>query len=338
MEQTLATSSPPAFLSPFDTVLEVENLSYRYIQRTGKWGKSDCGSRPALDRVSLSVRGGEIFGLLGPNGGGKTTLFRILSTAFLPLEGSAKIFGEDLFKSPEKVRLKIGVVFQSPSLDKKLTVFENLLHQGRLYGLSGGSLRKKIKDLLLRVGLQDRAGDWVETLSGGLQRRLEIAKGLLHNPKLLLMDEPTTGLDPGARRDFWELIFELRKGGMTILMTTHLMEEAEKCDRIAIINVGQVVALDTPAALKEEIGGDVISVETKDPQELARHLKAKFGLASIVLDQVVRIEKDRGHEFVPQIVSSYPSDILSITIAKPTLEDVFVHRTDHRFWKGAGER
>ena len=337
MEQAFTEVSPPAFSSQPDTAINLEDLSYRYEERAVKWGKTASLARPALDHVSLSVKAGEIFGLLGPNGGGKTTLFKILSTTFPLLQGSAEIFGDDLSKSPEMVRRKIGVVFQSPSLDKKLTLSENLTHQGRLYGLNGAPLRIKIKSLLLRVGLEERADDLVETLSGGMQRRLEIAKGLLHTPSLLLMDEPTTGLDPGARRDFWEMIFELKGSGMTILITTHLMEEAEKCGRIAILHEGRIVALGTPSALKEEIGGDVISIEAKEPQDLARHLKAKFGLEAIVLDRFVRIERDRGPEFVPQIVSSYPSEILSITVSKPTLEDVFVHRTGHRFWKERDE-
>ncbi len=289
--------------------------------------------KPALDGVSFSVRRGEIFGLLGPNGGGKTTLFKILSTLLVPSSGRASLFGQDVLAASDAVRKKIGVVFQSPSLDAKLTVKENLVHQGHLYGLSGKPLESKIQETLAALALSDRRDDRVEILSGGLKRRAEIAKGLLHNPELLLMDEPSTGLDPGARKDLWDLLAELKKSGMTICVTTHLMEEAEKCDRLAILSEGKLVALDRPETLKEEIGGDVIWIQSERAEELARKIKSDLGVDARAIEGAVRVEKERGHEFLPQLATRYAADIQSLTLAKPSLEDVFIRKTGHRFWK-----
>lgn len=291
------------------------------------------GQSPALDRVSFSVERGEVFGLLGPNGGGKTTLFKILSTLMNASSGRAFLFGSDIAAEPDAVRRKIGVVFQAPSLDIKLTVFENLMHQGHLYGLSGRTLEVKIEELLKRLALLERRDDRVEILSGGLKRRVEIAKGLLHSPELLLMDEPSTGLDPGARKDLWDHIAELKRGGMTICVTTHLMEEADKCDRIAILSEGKLVALERPQALKDEIGGDVIAIQSKDPEALAQRIKTDLKMDVRVIDGAIRLEKERGHEFLPQLAGRYSSDILSISLSKPSLEDVFIRKTGHRFWK-----
>jgi len=226
--------------------------------------------RLALNGVSFEVQPAELFGLLGPNGSGKTTLFRILSTLMVPVAGQALILGHDAAKEPSQLRREIGVVFQAQSIDLKLTAAENLRHQGHLYGLHGGALRKRISAILERVGLSDRAKDKAETFSGGMQRRLELAKGLLHGPRVLLLDEPTTGLDPGARRDLWQYLRILRdEEHVTVLVTTHLMEEAERCDRLAILNEGKLVALGTPLELKREIGGDVMVLETKNAEALA---------------------------------------------------------------------
>ncbi len=225
------------------------------------------GERLALANLSFEVRAGEIFGLLGPNGSGKTTLFRILSTLMTPTGGRASIQGFDVARDPNKVRQQIGIVFQARSVDLKLTVAENLKHQGNLYGLSGAHLKSRIDDVLGRVGLLDRKGDFVETLSGGMQRRVELAKGLIHSPSILLLDEPSTGLDPGARRDLWQYLETLRdEEGVAILVTTHLMEEAEHCDRLAILNEGKLVALGSPFELKSQIGGDVVLFETQNPE------------------------------------------------------------------------
>jgi ABC-2 type transport system ATP-binding protein len=291
--------------------VDVEGLTHRY------------GERVALDGVSFAVRSGEVFGLVGPNGGGKTTLFKILSTALVPASGAARVAGIDVRDGA--VRRKIGVVFQSPSLDGKLTVAENLLHHGHLYGLSGGGLRQRIGEELARFGLADRAGDRVEKLSGGLQRRVELAKSLLHRPEVLLLDEPSTGLDPGARRDLWDALRSLK--GVTVLLTTHLLEEAERCDRLAILHKGKVVALGEPMALRAEIGGDVVTVRSREAERLAAGIREKLGELPQVVDGTVRLARDRGHEFVGRLVEAFPSLIESVTVAKPSLEDVFMSKT-----------
>jgi ABC-2 type transport system ATP-binding protein len=302
-------------------VIRIERLGHRYDQRQ------------ALDDISFDVRPAEIFGLLGPNGSGKTTLFRILSTLMLPTEGRAFVMGYDTAREPNQVRREIGVVFQATSVDAKLTAAENLRHQGHLYGLSGSVLKQRIAEMLGRVGLADRARDRVEKLSGGQQRRVELAKGLMHHPSVLLLDEPSTGLDPGARRDLWLYLKMLRDDeGVTVVVTTHLMEEAEHCDRLAILNEGKVVALGTPAELKREIGGEVIVMETHNPESLARRITARFGGPCNVIDGKVRLEREHGHRFVTDVVEAFPGEIDSISVSKPTLEDVFIDRTGHRFW------
>jgi ABC-2 type transport system ATP-binding protein len=302
-------------------VISVQDVVHRY------------GERAALNGVSFDVRPAELFGLLGPNGSGKTTLFRILSTLMIPEGGHATIMGFDVARDPTNLRRQIGVVFQAQSIDVKLTAAENLWHQGHLYGLHGASLKSRITEMLGRVGLSDRAKEKAETFSGGMQRRLELAKGLLHHPSVLLLDEPTTGLDPGARRDLWQYLAVLRdEERVTVIVTTHLMEEAERCDRLAILNEGKVVALGTPDDLKHEIGGDVIVLDTKNPDELAERIRARFDLEAQVLQAQVRIERENGHRFITDLVEAFPGEIEAISVSKPTLEDVFIRRTGHRFW------
>ena len=292
------------------------------------------GERQALAGVSFDVRGGEIFGLLGPNGGGKTTLLRILSTLLLPSSGRAAVFGLDVERDASAVRRRIGVVFQSKHVDGKLTAAENLRHHGHLYGLRGGELKDRIRQSLTRFGLLDRQADRVETLSGGLRRRLELAKGLLHQPGLLLLDEPTTGLDPGARRELWDYLGRLRgQENLTVVLSTHLLDEAERCDRLAILHRGEIVATGSPDALKSEIGAEVILVETPDPQHLLPLLKQRFAVDASIVGGKVRFEHPRGHEFIPQMVEAFPGEIQSAMVSKPTLEDVFLHRTGHQFWE-----
>ena len=257
-----------------EPVISVQNLVHRYENRT------------ALNGVSFDVRSAELFGLLGPNGSGKTTLFRILSTVMIPTSGRALVMGSDTAKDPSIVRRQIGVVFQAQSVDPKLTAYENLWHQGHLYGLSGSALKKRVEEILSRVGLADRSKERVETFSGGMQRRIELAKGLLHHPGVLLLDEPTTGLDPGARRDLWQYLTVLRdEEQVSVLVTTHLMEEAERCDRLAIMHEGNLA----------------------------------------------------GHRFVPDVVEAFPGEIQAISVSKPALEDVFIHRTGHKFWSENSE-
>ena len=312
--------SPASGEAAQTAVIQVDNLRHQY------------DTRVALDGVSFEVRAGEIFGLLGPNGSGKTTMFRILSTLMLPSGGRALIAGLDVATQPNRVRRQIGVVFQAPSIDVKLTAEENLRHIGHLYGMRGEALNARIKEMLGRVALADRAHENAETFSGGMQRRLEIAKGLLHQPSVLLLDEPTTGLDPGARRDLWQYLNTLREQGITIIVTTHLMEEAERCDRLAILSQGKLVALGTPTELKREIGGDVILFEARDPESIAARIRQRYGIDAAVLDGKVRLEREGGHRFVTDVVEAFPGEIDAISISKPTLEDVFIHRTGHRFW------
>jgi ABC-2 type transport system ATP-binding protein len=303
------------------SVISVQNIAHRYDRRT------------ALDGVSFEVRPAELFGLLGPNGSGKTTLFRILSTLMLPSGGRAVILGHDVATDPTGLRHKMGVVFQAQSIDIKLTAAENLWHQGHLYGLRGATLNSRIIDILTRVGLADRAKEKAETFSGGMQRRLELAKGLMHHPSVLLLDEPTTGLDPGARRDLWQYLRILRdEERVTVIVTTHLMEEAERCDRLAILNEGKLVAMGTPAELKQEIGGDVILLAAKDPESLALRLRERFRVDAQVLDGQVRMEKTNGHRFITDIVEGFPGEIDAVSVSKPSLEDVFIRRTGHKFW------
>jgi ABC-2 type transport system ATP-binding protein len=303
-------------------MVQIEDLHHRY------------GERTALDGVSFAIRPAEIFGLLGPNGSGKTTIFRILSTLMLPSRGRAVIHGFDTAQNPGDVRRQIGVVFQASSIDVKLTAAENLRAVGHLYGLKGAALTARVSEMLGRVGLSDRAGERAEAFSGGMRRRLELAKGLLHHPSVLLLDEPTTGLDPGARRDLWQYLSILRdQEHVTVLVTTHLMEEAERCDRLAILSLGKLVALGTPAELKQEIGGDVILLETRQtPESLAEKIFNRFGLPAQVIGGKLRIEKEQGHRFAAEVVEAFPGEIESISISKPNLEDVFIHRTGHRFW------
>ncbi len=298
----------------------------------------DYGSRRALRGVSFSVHQGEIFGLLGPNGGGKTTLFRILATLMRPTAGNASILGHDVVDEPAAVRSAIGVVFQSPALDRKLTIRENLELQGRLYGLRGSFRKEAISVMLRRVRLEDRANERVERLSGGLKRRVEVAKGLLHRPRVLLLDEPSSGLDPAARSDLWEHLGELRqREGVTILVTTHLMEEAERCDRVAILNEGELVTCGAPRALREAVGGDVIVISAPDAESLVTPIEQLIGDRPLVVDGTLRLERPDGHQVIPRIVEAFPERIDSVTIGKPTLLDVFIQRTGHRFW-GEGAR
>jgi ABC-2 type transport system ATP-binding protein len=301
--------------------IEVQGLSHRY------------GQRLALDGLGFTVERGSIFGLLGPNGGGKTTLFRLLSTLLPVRTGRAAVLGLDLAEQPNEIRRRIGVTFQSPSIDPKLTVAENLKHQGHLYGLSGRPLAERIAFLTGKLGLRDRLTDGAETLSGGLKRRVEIAKGLLHRPQLLLLDEPSTGLDPGARHDLWRYLHGLKEEeGVTVLVTTHLMEEAERCDRLGILDQGRLVALDAPHALRATLGGDYVTVQCDEPDELCARIRDRFGVTPQRIGGALRIGKSRGHEFVRDLVEAFPDDVKTISLGKPTLEDVFIERTGHRFW------
>lgn len=309
---------------PDSPAILIDSVSHKY------------GDRLALDQLSFDVKPGEIFGLLGPNGGGKTTLFKLLSTLMPVQSGQLSIVGFDVAKQADEVRQSIGVTFQSPSVDIKLTVRENIVYQGRLYGLSGADLRKRVAAQMERFQITDRANDLVQTLSGGLKRRVEIAKSLLHDPRVLLLDEPSTGLDPGARFDLWQALQTLRaESGVTVLVTTHLMEEAEKCDRLVILDHGKLAAMGTPDELRSKIGGDCITIQAFDTARaasLAQQITSTLHLTPLLFETQLRIEAPEGAELVHRLTKEFSSEIRSITLGKPTLEDVFIQATGHRFW------
>jgi ABC-2 type transport system ATP-binding protein len=308
------------------SAVEIDRLAFSY------------GEREALSNISFSIANGEIFGLLGPNGGGKTTLFKLLST-LVPLQsGDASILGYDLNGDVAPLRRRIGVVFQHPSVDSKLTVVENLAHHGRLYAMRGVQLRERIAVMLERFGLTARADDLVETLSGGLKRRVELAKALIHQPVLLILDEPSTGLDPAARREFSTYLAHLRSNdGVTIVLTTHHMEEAERCDRIGVLHQGRLVAIAAPGELKSRVGGDVVVINATDTEPLRQKIQERMRVRGTIVDGTIRIERPRGHEFVREVVDAFGDEIESVSFGKPTLEDVFVHLTGHRFYAGRME-
>ena len=297
-------------------MIAVQNLTHRY------------GDRVALANVSFEVQAGEIFGLLGPNGGGKSSLFRILSTMMSPTEGRAAVAGHDVSSDAAGVRRSAGVVFQTQSLDKQLTVEENLRAQGHLHGLSGALLNGRMENAMQRLGLEDRRKDLVDTLSGGLRRRVEIAKALLHKPQVLLMDEASTGLDPAARRDLSQHVEDLRREeGVTILLTTHILAEAERCDRLVLLHEGRIVAQGSPSELRARIGGDVVVLDSGDPGGLAAGVRQRFGANATARAGHVRVEIANGHRFIAEVVEAFPGAVESVGLHKPSLEDVFVRET-----------
>jgi ABC-2 type transport system ATP-binding protein len=302
-------ATPPA------PAIRVEGLERRF------------GERQALAGVSLDIAAGERLALLGPNGSGKSTLLRILGTLLRPSGGRAEIAGLDVERDAAAVRHHLGTVFQSPSLDGKLSVRENLDIQGHLYGLKGRPLRERIAEVLERFGLAERAADRVETLSGGMKRRVELGKILLHRPGILLLDEPSTGLDPAARLDFWTTLLALQQErGLTIVVATHLMDEADRCQRAALLDQGRLIALGAPEELKASIGGPVLDVETSDPDRLAPRIQA-LGLRTRRIGGVLRIEGAAGIETAQRLQHAFPREILALRLGQPTLEDVFVALT-----------
>ena len=303
-----------------ENTLEVENLSHAYPERR------------ALENVSFNISSGEIFGLLGPNGSGKTTLFRILSTLMPITSGTVRILGHDLATEVKAIRNLLGIVFQHPGLDAKLTVVENLRHHGHLYGLAGRTLRHRIAELLECFGVSDRATEPVEILSSGLQRRIEIAKALLHSPRVLFLDEPTSGLDVTTRRQLSNYLAALAQTeNMLVLLTTHLLDDAEACNQVGILDSGKLVALGEPDALKAQIGGDIVLIESMDNENLSTTIAERFRVSTVLTDGKLRIECKRGHEFVRDVVAAFPNQIQSIRFGKPTLEDVFIKLTGNSF-------
>jgi ABC-2 type transport system ATP-binding protein len=284
----------------------------------------------AVDGVSFDVRPGEVFGFLGPNGAGKTTTISVLCTILQPTAGQVTIAGHDVRQRPDEVRRSIGVIFQDPTLDNQLSAQENLDFHAFAYDVPRAEARERGEMLLRLLELWDRRNDAVKTFSGGMKRRLEIARGLLHRPGVLFLDEPTQGLDPQTRALIWHYLLGLRASdGLTLFMTTHYMDEAEYCDRIAIIDHGQIVALDTPDRLKAMLGGDVVTLRTSD-NGLAQHeIEQRFGRQAQLAAGELRLEVERGDEFVPELVRSLTPRVQSISVSRPTLDDVFIKLTGH---------
>ena len=290
--------------------------------------RRNFGEFVAVDGVSFDVGRSEIFGFLGPNGAGKTTTISMLCTLLRPTGGRAFIGGRDVAREGDAVRRQIGIVFQDTTLDERLTARENLAFHGEIYGMTRDDIRERAAEMLGRVGLEDRKDSLVMTFSGGMKRRLEIARGLMHHPTALFLDEPTIGLDPQTRRSLWEYAQSLRDAeGVTIFLTTHYMDEAEACDRIAIIDHGKIIALDTPSGLKGRLGGDVVAVSGQDNATLGHEIHERFGIDPRVTDEDVEFRVDHGDQFVPQLFAQLSSPIETVSIRRPTLDDVFVTLT-----------
>ena len=287
------------------------------------------GERQALSGVSFEVASGGSFGFLGPNGSGKSTLFKLLSTIVPMQTGTITILGHDLAREASAIRRRIGVVFQSAAIDRKLTVFENLRYAGMLLNLGGKELAARIDESMQAANLSDRKADAAGELSGGLRRRVEIAKCLMAKPDLVLLDEAITGLDPAARRDMWQVL--RAQEGLTILFTTHLMEEAAEADRLMLLDEGQVVAHGRPGELMEEVGGQVLEIETPDAVALVNELRTALQVDAVQVDQTVRIEGEKVQELVPEVMTRFGDRIRRLHLAHPSLEDVFLHRTGKRF-------
>jgi len=299
-------------------IIEAENLSKRFVQLV------------AVDQVSLSVTEGEIFGFLGPNGAGKTTTINILCTLLRPTSGTALVNGYDIIRQRNQVRSSIGLVFQDPTLDEYLTGEQNLRFHAYAYNVPRSVRERRIGELLELVGLSDRRKSKVRTYSGGMKRRLELVRGLLHRPRVLFLDEPTLGLDPQTRRHIWEYIHTLRQQErLTIFLTTHYMDEAENCDRIAIIDYGRIVALDTPDKHKDSLGGDLVTLKAEDNEAAVLELKERYNLSPEIQNGAVSFCVPQGERFLPDFVRGFRSRLLSISVRRPTLDDVFLRLTGH---------
>jgi ABC-2 type transport system ATP-binding protein len=286
------------------------------------------GPLTAVDGISFRVEDGEVFGFLGPNGAGKTTTINVLCTLMRPTGGRAKVAGYDVASQRDAVRQSIGLVFQDPSLDDELTGYENLLFHSHVYHLPGRERAARIEEVLRVVELWDRRDAVVRTFSGGMKRRLELARGILHHPRVLFLDEPTLGLDPQTREHVWQYILQLQRAHrITVFMTTHYMDEAEHCDRIAIIDQGKIVALDTPDALKRMVGVDIVTVQAEDSEQAAREIKERYGLEPQRDDTRIRLEVEAGAEFIPRLVRELGVAIKSVDLHRPTLDDVFLKLT-----------
>ena len=299
-----------------DYIIEVDNLEKRF------------GKLVAVDKVSFSVKPGEIFGFLGPNGAGKTTTINILCTLLKPTSGRAVVSGFDVVRQQNQVRQQIGLVFQDPSLDDKLSGIQNLRFHAMVYNVPAPVREQRMEQVLRMVELWDRRHSQVETYSGGMKRRLELARGLLHYPRVLFLDEPTLGLDPQTRFRIWEYILELcRQEGTTIFLTTHYMDEAEKASRIAIIDKGKIVALDTPKKLKRIVGQDIISLKTEDNDKAAEEIKLRYQIEVTSDGSGLTFAVDNGEEFLPCFIKELSTRIVSVNLRRPSLDDVFLKLT-----------
>ncbi len=299
-------------------IIEVDSLSRRFDSLT------------AVDSVSFSVAEGELFAFLGPNGAGKTTTINMLCTLLTPTTGRATVNGYDVVRQRSNVRRSIGLVFQDSTLDEHLTAEQNLRFHAYAYRIPRAVTEQRIDELLELVELSDRRRSSVRFFSGGMKRRLEIARGLLHHPRVLFLDEPTLGLDPQTRRHIWEYILRLRvQHGLTIFLTTHYMDEAEVAGRIGIIDHGRIVAMDTPDTLKDALGGDVITIESRDVEALATELRQKFHVEPICKEGGLRFSVHHGEKFLPRLLRRVDNPVASVSLRRPTLEDVFIQLTGH---------
>jgi ABC-2 type transport system ATP-binding protein len=299
------------------SAISIENISYSY------------GTFEALKAISLEINAKELFALVGPNGGGKSTLFRILCTLQRPKAGKVKIFGIDASKSPNEVRQNMGVVFQTASVDKRLTVWENMKLQGILYGLRGKELDLRLQEALALLGLVDKQGVLCGELSGGMRRRVEIAKSILQKPKLLLMDEPTVGLDPLVRAELWSHLRTLRSEmGMTLFFTTHLSEEVDSCDRIGLLDRGRLVSVGAPEVLIQEVGNTVVKIQTRSPEVLKEKIKTKLGWDFSLFAGELRLEtKESSSRVISELLHHFSEQLEGVNFSKPSLQDLFVRKT-----------
>ncbi|RJQ33385.1 MAG: ATP-binding cassette domain-containing protein [Actinobacteria bacterium] len=299
-----------------NSIIRVENLVKKF------------NSFEAVSDVSFEVFEGETFGFLGPNGAGKTTTINALVTIAKPTSGKAYLNGFNVVENPGDVRRSIGIVFQDPSLDERLTAIDNLQFHGIIYNIDKQTRNKNIATMLDMMKLTERQNDLVRTFSGGMKRRLEIARGLIHEPKVLFLDEPTIGLDPQTRNYIWTYIDRLKeRTGLTIFLTTHYMDEAENCDRIAIIDEGKIIALDTPENLKKMVGENIITLKTEDNDKAKKEIQDKFGISLKQRADAIRLEVSDGEKFVPKLIKETTVNIDYISLWKPTLDDVFLKLT-----------
>jgi ABC-2 type transport system ATP-binding protein len=300
------------------SVIEVRELRRRF------------GQLEAVKGVTFTVGEGEVFGFLGPNGAGKTTTINMLCTLLRPTAGSATVNGFDVTTQRSEVRRSIGLVFQQPTLDEYLSAEQNLRFHAYAYGVPAEVREPRIRELLTMVELWDRRRGSVRTFSGGMKRRLEIARGLLHHPRVLFLDEPTLGLDPQTRRHIWDYLLRLREAeNLTIFLTTQYLDEAEYCARIAIIDQGQIIALDSPDGLKRSVGGDLITFTTSAPEKAVAAVKERYGVEPTVRDGTIRFHIAAGDAFLPEFVRSFPERIETISLSRPSLDDVFLTLTGH---------